>query len=689
MKMQASQSTTLSLTQRLRGALLGAAIGAKLGAMRLISPESGHADSPADMLTRSLQPAPADSDAADLAMVDVGVRTFLAAGGRATPEDLAPIFRDHDGVATPLFSFDGLHTIQELLKEGMPARISGMGACLNGYWAAAMPAVGAYHFAHPDTAYLDGVELASVGQPRLGADWAGLAAAAVAAAFAPEATGSTIVDRVLDIAFEHNRDLFYELDMRRRLHKSQDESAFLAEWHRGAANPQLHKDNVWHAYNPCWFILPAVERYLDKPRELLGLLVSSPDYRLVTPTAATLGGAMAGAAHGEEAFPAEWRAWAEPLANSWMALVDVVTTRLRHERKIVAVIEELSKTPTPSGDSLLLDKVRGCLLAGAIGNAMGSPVEGRSWQEIDNRHPGGIMTVLDPSRLESEDDNQMAMHLVETYLRLGGRPAMARDFGQTWLAQLNRHHFYPFCMGHAYERLRAGDDPRLIGHWSVVTGSTVMCMEPVGIYRLADPEFARIEATAISYMYQRGLDVTAAAILSAAVAEAFRPLATVESICAAALAAAPTTPLRTFDQRPFGSCRDYLEACLEVAADYDDVLAVRPALYERCLLYHMIDPLEVIGFSLAIFQVADGNVREAAIGGTNIGRDSDTISGRAAMLSGLLRGAGNVPAEWVAMFGQAAIDRIDQNANQFASLIHTGPLARMKSRLQLADERPG
>lgn len=46
-----------------------------------------------------------------------------------------------------------------------------------------------------------------------------------------------------------------------------------------------------------------------------------------------------------------------------------------------------------------------------------------------------------------------------------------------------------------------------------------------------------------------------------------------------------------------------------------------------------------------------------AIVGTNIGRDSDTIAGRAAMLSGILRGAGNVPREWVNMFESEALEK--------------------------------
>jgi len=77
----------------------------------------------------------------------------------------------------------------------------------------------------------------------------------------------------------------------------------------------------------------------------------------------------------------------------------------------------------------------------------------------------------------------------------------------------------------------------------------------------------------------------------------------------------------------------------------------------------MIDPLELWGLALAMFKIADGDVRQAAIGGTNIGRDSDTIAGRAAMLSGTLRGASAVPAEWVKMFSRASLKRIQTQRN--------------------------
>jgi hypothetical protein len=175
-------------------------------------------------------------------------------------------------------------------------------------------------------------------------------------------------------------------------------------------------------------------------------------------------------------------------------------------------------------------------------------------------------------------------------------------------------------------------------------------------------------------------------MLAATVAEAFRPEATVDSVCQAALAAAPRSRLRTFDRRPFKSCYDYLRTCLDVAEKYDDVLAARAGLYKRCLLYHMIDPLELWGFALAMFKIAQGDVRQAAIGGTNIGRDSDTIAGRAAMLSGILRGASNVPAEWVALFRPESLQRIDRNAERLADLVASQKLPTLRKRQRIGGQ---
>ncbi len=688
----------LDFTARWQGSLTGAVIGAEFGYLRATDPARFAVSTPADALGIPLEPIlepheePGRINHRKITpFISLGVRTYLARGGRATPEDFAEELKNDAAIAGPVFFWDGIHSVQEVLKEGMHPRLGGFGSTPSGLICAAMPAVGVYHGADPDYAYLDGVELASVAQPRLGADWAGLCAAGLAAALAPDATPESVIDTVLRLAHENNRDLFYQMNYPTRgaeWMQTASDADFAAWWlnyyGRGFGRPADH----WGGVNPMAFILPLLKRYADRP-ELFMRLVLAPqpptwtgEFAEGRSPYAVIGGALLGALHGAGLFPSEWRAWAEPQTAPWKPLGTVITRRLEREREAIRVLDELA-APRPGELSRLHDKVYGCILAGAIGNAMGSPVEGRFYWEIDKDYPDGITTVLEPRRLESEDDNQMAMLLTETYLERDGRPVLARHFGRTWKDRLNRDHFFAMCMGHAYDLICQGWDPRITGHWIQVTGSTVMCMEPVGIFHLADPEFAAIDATAISYMYQRGLDVAAAAMLAATVAAALKPDATVDTVLQAALDAAPRTPLRTFDRREFRTAYDYISRCLEIAGKYSDVRAVRKELCDRCLLYNMIDPLELWGFSLAMFKVAGGDVRLSAVGGTNIGRDSDTIAGRAAMLAGALNGARGVPAEWQALFKPAVLEKIRRNAGRFADLLVNRRLPRLRSRQQL------
>ena len=686
----------LALDERLRGALLGAAIGAELSFARARHPERvARRPEDFDALIPQLGPATAppepahwQTDASVIHLVDAGVATYVKQQGRATPEDFGAVFQSHAGIATPALFFDNLHTVQELLLEGMNPRLSGLGNATHGLMCAAMPAVGLYHFAHPEYAYLDGIELASVGQGRLGAEWAGLCAAAIAAAFEPGATPRSVTDTVLGLARENDKAELAKLYWPVRVGREMPDANFAEWWWRDGGYVPVTSEQQFIAWNPPRYLLPLLDHFGTDPERFMAYLTGVDAnwfHRQNGMHAATavVGGAIIGALGGTGIFPARWRIWAEPLCRPWTALLPVVTARVAQEKLIIAQTERLA-TPAAPAENPLHDKLRACLLAGAIGNAMGSPLENLSYQQIEQRHPGGVRTILEPWRLETEDDNQMAALLTETYTAREGRPVMARHFGKTWAERLNRDEYYVQCMGHACDQIRAGWDARVTGHWLQVTGSAVMCIEPVGLYHLLDPEFAAIDATAISYMYQRGLDITAAAVLAAVVAEAFRDGATVDSICATGLARCPDAPFRTFDRRRFSSPRAYLETCLEIAGRHHDVLAIRPELYDRCLFHHPIEPLEVLGLSLAIFKAADGDVRQACIGGTNLGRDADTIAGRVGMLAGILRGSANIPAEWTQLFRPASLARIDANAAKLAELVAGRKLARLRSRVSQA-----
>ena len=710
-------TSTLTLQDRIHGCLIGAAIGAELGWARRVHPERFLVKHPADILKLKLapvdpklmfpgpyryipgtdplqrtfeefqrhqgfiEPHPKRYQSDKLtAFVNLGVGAYVKKQGRVGTEDFAAALVCDPGICRPIGEWDAIHSTQELLKEGCNPRISGMGCDPSGLIAAAMPAVGIYHHGDAEYAYLDGVELATVVQPRLGADWAALAAATIAAAFDPALDAQGVVAAVLKLAEQNNPDIFNELcyPLGRVSFTADNLEKDLLDWCYNYGKPAAHRELNSYANNPLRFVLPLLKPFDGDAQTLMAVLLGPPQkidpslrsVSIMHSVTAVLAGAILGARHGKSAFPKEWLSWGEPLAQDWLPLTKVVEKSRKREREIISVYETMAKQKQ-NGMSLLEDKVYGCLLASSIGNAMGSPTEWEWYELLDQKWPGGVKTVLDPSRLEGEDDNQMAMLLVETYLERTGKPVMARHFGNT----LNRG-----PNGGINTLMRAGWDPRGLGVWQVVTGATVMCFEPVGIYHLADPDNAVIDATAIAYLYQRGLDVTAPAILAAATATALRPDATVDRILAAALKVAPTEPLRTFDERGFKSVRDYLETCLAVADKYDDVFAARQELYDKCLLYNPIDPLEVLGLAFAMFKIAKGDVRQAAIGGTNIGRDADTIAGRTAMLAGALQGAGAVPPEWIRMFSASGLERIRHHAKAMVDLILGRKLQVLRQR---------
>ncbi|MBS0631788.1 MAG: ADP-ribosylglycohydrolase family protein, partial [Verrucomicrobia bacterium] len=330
-----------TLAQRIHGSLIGAAIGAELSFARARHPERV-AKRPEDFaaLIPQLGPATAPpeklhwmTDASLRHLVDAGVAAYVKKQGRATPEDFAEVFKDHAGIATPALFFDNLHTVQELLKEGMHPRLSGLGNAPHGLMCAAMPAVGIYHLADPDYAYLDGIELAAVGQGREGSEWAGLCAAAVAAAFAPDATARSVTDTVLRLAQENDKNEMRQLYWPTRIGRSTPRAEFAEWWWRDGGYVPVTSAQQFIAWNPPRYLLPLIDHCADQPELFMAYLTGAAGnwyygQNGLHGAVAVTGGAILGALGGPEIFPARWRAWAEPLAEAWRGLGPVVERRL-------------------------------------------------------------------------------------------------------------------------------------------------------------------------------------------------------------------------------------------------------------------------------------------------------------------------------------------------------------------------
>jgi ADP-ribosylglycohydrolase len=298
----------------------------------------------------------------------------------------------------------------------------------------------------------------------------------------------------------------------------------------------------------------------------------------------------------------------------------------------------------------LFKKVLGCLAIGAIGDNLGRPVEGWHYKNIIEKYgcledPWASLSGGDTGFDVGTDDTALGQILCHCYIDKA-RPLLVEDYAEYWLKEMNPLKFF-FCLRNTYELLKMGYSPRLSGVLNIVTGSGLMAINPVGIFHAGNPEQAYVEGVNLASIVQRDLDMFIPGVIAAAIAEAFRPGATCDSVIEVAIRVAPSKPIVTFDERKPNNLKDTLIQAVEVASKYDDVFSAREGLYEKCLQYAAIDPQEVFALTFGIFKASRGDTRLAVVGGANTGRDADTLGSLNGQLCGALNGIDSAPVEWV------------------------------------------
>ena len=81
------------------------------------------------------------------------------------------------------------------------------------------------------------------------------------------------------------------------------------------------------------------------------------------------------------------------------------------------------------------EKIYGCLLSGAIGNAMGNPVENWHYKEIKEKY-GKITSLIKPEAMDIEDDIKFVLWLCKTYRKKKGR-ITPEDWAKVWLEEMD------------------------------------------------------------------------------------------------------------------------------------------------------------------------------------------------------------------------------------------------------------
>ena len=331
--------------------------------------------------------------------------------------------------------------------------------------------------------------------------------------------------------------------------------------------------------------------------------------------------------------------------------------------------------------SLLFDKVLGCLLAAEIGDAMGAPSENKTYQEIAERF--GEITDFSGA---GTDNSALKQILCDAIFAAQGHPT-ADAWADAWLAQENLFIKGMFWtpVANSFWRVRAeGIAPREAGLGSMVSSSSAMCISPMGIINAGNPRQAALETYEVAGLIHHNYARDGACGMAAAVAEAFRPDATVESVVRASIDYLPSRSARVM--------RDFIGSILALAQKTGEYTAFRECFYAERLLpgIAMPDARETVPVALALFFLADGDPRRAILYGANFGRDADTIASMSGALAGALRGASALPVAWVEKM--LANSRRDQNAlaEMLVAVIQqrAGELAHVAADIELLQSAP-
>lgn len=334
----------------------------------------------------------------------------------------------------------------------------------------------------------------------------------------------------------------------------------------------------------------------------------------------------------------------------------------------------------PQNENVLIslqERFTGCILGGAIGDALGSSTEGRTPQEIIARFGGRVEDFAPPYGPKPDgkhkgdgnitDDTLMTMALCRAYQAKGGQ-LEAHDMTTcllpeivdkpTWVPEFNRtmllldRLFYP--ERYLFIRLRlASANPREGGLGNMVNCGAAMYAAPVGLMNACDPAQAYSRAIGLFSAHQNSYGLEAAGVMAACVAEALRPSATVESIVATALTYAKDGTRRAIEAVTQAArvapsdetaCQQHLRAAIE---PYDTLKGGVQEFTRGGGYPSQSHSIEELPLALGYLLISGGDYRAAVLGAINYGRDSDSIASMTGSLIGAMVGKGGLPERWV------------------------------------------
>ena len=316
-------------------------------------------------------------------------------------------------------------------------------------------------------------------------------------------------------------------------------------------------------------------------------------------------------------------------------------------------------------NTTLFKKVYGCMLGGAIGDAMGGPVEGREWTpemlreqygEIDSlmpyERPTGYHAHFHKGAGAYTDDTRMKHLLCQAIIEAGGMPKPG-DFGHV-LARA--YHNAPDEMHEGlveeyYLKAIWGRDKVIFS--GEPTNGAIMANSPIGIMAACRPDDA----------YQAGFDLafptdgyakTASAMMVAAIASAMNPSATIDTIIEdtrnAHLKFAERREGPRWNTLPwkYDPNLHFLDKGIEIAREAKDYIETQEKLYETLEWGHLFsEATHTLVVPLAMFVNCGGDFKQSITACVMYARDNDSYASVVGALAGAYHGVEVIPEDWI------------------------------------------
>ena len=328
-------------------------------------------------------------------------------------------------------------------------------------------------------------------------------------------------------------------------------------------------------------------------------------------------------------------------------------------------------------------KTRGVIYGTAFGDALGAPVERLTHQQILDLYGGPVTTVntkwwkADKSVVERADrmrgygtitdDTLMTLALLNVYRakkdhidaydmadefikEIAYRPRYIAEFGRE--AMIVERLFYP--EKHIFNRHGlANCDPREGGMGNMVNCGAAMYISPVGVVNACNPKAAYDEAIDFAVGHQLSYGLEAAGVLSAIIARAFEPGATIHDVV--------KTALELAKDGTRNAIRDLYQKAMELRSRREEKAFIIEEFFKAILPYspvaeqfarsiervgqptHNYTPsrlysIEELPIAIAYVTLYEDRPIQAVIDGVNSGRDADSVGVMAGVIAGALYG---------------------------------------------------